>query len=102
MHIKIDNPTKTVRSMQTRNGQRFIAEQPALMFKEGENYPDKITITLGIEEQEHIANNKQPLDAGDYDFTDDCFNVSRYGAPEFRLQPQNMRPKSKANLAKAG
>lgn len=96
MHIKIEESLKTVRAMQTRNGVRYIAEQPALMFTEHENYPDKCTITLTIANEEHQANNKQPLEVGDYDYTDKCFSVNRYGSCEFRLTPENMTSRAKS------
>jgi hypothetical protein len=76
--IQIEKATSTNKSgVSKRTGNDYsIDEQPALLFKDGENYPDKIRISL--------KQGERPYPVGFYTLSDESFTVSGYGQLEVR------------------
>jgi len=85
MKILIENASKLpIRSFANKNGdeskgthQWHIAEQAALIFKDGSKYPDKFTLTLSFSTKESDAINVKPYDVGYYNIPDEAFYVDR-------------------------
>ena len=102
MHIQFEVSTKTVVSRPNRNNPNarwYIAEQPAIMFKEDSKYPDKFDLTLAVSDSEQEANNSQPFAVGSYVITDDSFGLDRNGNPQVdfsKLTPMAQAEKLKA------
>lgn len=76
--IQIEKATSSNKSGKSqRTGKEYsIDEQPALLFKDGETYPDKIRITL--------KQGERPYPVGIYTLADESFTVSGYGSLEVR------------------
>lgn len=76
--IEIESPRLTTKKgTSTRTGKEYqIHEQAALMFKDGSKYPDKIKVT--------VQDGESAYQPGRYVFSDDSYQVSRFGAPELR------------------
>jgi hypothetical protein len=76
--IQIEKATATNKSgTSQRTGQAYsIDEQSALLFKDGETYPDKIRISL--------KKGERPYPVGTYTLSDESFTVSGYGSLECR------------------
>ncbi len=80
MKIVIENQTKEVASVPKRNDDSkrwHIATQKALLFKNGESYPDKFELTLRITENESEANAINPFPVGEYTFSEDAYVIDR-------------------------
>lgn len=78
MKIEIENTKIEERSGTSNNTGRAytIREQQALMFKNGERFPDKIKLNLQAGQSAY-----QP---GLYELDDKSFSVSRYGSIDIR------------------
>ena len=76
--IQIEKATSTNKSgVSKRTGNEYsIDEQAALMFKEGETYPDKIRISL--------KKGERPYPVGFYTLADESYTVSGFGTLEVR------------------
>lgn len=69
--------TKTRSGVSKRTGNDYsITEQAALMFKEGERHPDKISINLD--------SGQPPYQVGVYLLDDSSYGVSNFGGIEVR------------------
>ncbi|MNF86118.1 Helix-destabilising protein [compost metagenome] len=76
--IQIEKATSVNKSGKSkRTGNDYsIDEQQALLFRDGESYPDKITITLKAGER--------PYPVGIYTLADESFVVAGFGKLEVR------------------
>lgn len=76
--VEIENSQITTRSgTSERTGKPYtIREQQALMFRDGERYPERIKVTL-----DEGTSAYQP---GRYSLSDASFSVSRFGAIQVR------------------
>lgn len=76
--IEIENAQITTRSgTSERTGKPYtIREQQALMFREGERYPERIKVTLD--------EGMSAYPPGLYTLSDASFSVSRFGAMQVR------------------
>lgn len=92
IRIEIETVKTSTRSgTSQRTGNAYsITEQPALLFREGERYPDKISITL--------ADGQGAYPVGQYTLDDSSFSVSRFGGLEVRpvLKPVPAQQRSAA------
>lgn len=78
IRIEIENSQILTRSgVSERTGKPYtIREQNALMFKDGEKYPERIKV--------NIDEGMSAYQPGFYAFADASYGVSRYGAPQLR------------------
>lgn len=79
MYFKIEQPLKTVSSSKKKppaEGNWYFVRQKALVFKDGESYPDKYNLTLLITDVEATANAHRPLETGEYVLPDHAFDFS--------------------------
>ena len=76
--IEVENAQIVTRSgVSDRTGKPYtIREQQALMFREGERYPERIKVTLD--------EGMSAYPPGRYTFSDASYVVSRFGAPTLR------------------
>lgn len=76
--IQIEKATSVNKSGKSkRTGNDYsMDEQQALLFREGENYPDKITITL--------KSGERPYPVGLYTLADESYIVAGFGKLEIR------------------
>jgi hypothetical protein len=78
MYFKIEKPVKNVRSSAKKNGAEghwYFVTQEALLFKDGETYPDKLELTTLITDVEAVANAHQPYPVGDYVIPDHAWEL---------------------------
>lgn len=76
--IQIEKATSVNKSGTSSRTQKAYSmdEQQALLFRDGENYPDKITITL--------KSGERPYPVGVYTLADESYIVAGFGKLEVR------------------
>lgn len=76
----------------------FIRQQNALLFKEGEKYPDKFTHRLAFSDNRQKRDNSQPIPPGQYIIDEQSFYIDRYGG--VRLGELYLKPMKQNTLSK--
>lgn len=79
MKVVIENPTAEVRSFPVKESETkrwYVKEQPALLFKDGEKYPEKYNHILAFTQNESEANQAKPLPAGEYSLAEAAYYVN--------------------------
>jgi len=78
MFIEIEaSSTITARNVQTQNGARDFYSQPALLWREGEKYPDKFTVPR--------SEGDNSLPAGKYTIMESTYQIDKFN--NLRLNP---------------
>lgn len=70
-------PIRSFANKNNKDARWFVAEQSALMFKDGSKYPDKFNINLAFSDSEQVALNVRPFPIGAYQLDDTAFSINR-------------------------
>lgn len=97
MYIQVEAPRVEIDSVPNsktpdKHSHWHFVRQPLLMFKNGENYPDKTKLMLTIASSEKEANEVKPFQSGFYVLADDAFSLVSTGA--------NREPELSCNFTK--
>jgi hypothetical protein len=85
MHIQIEEQTINSRDFphqRSSTGRYYVVSQPALMFKDGQKYPDKFPLDLIFTENKAEADNCKALPPGRYHLSEDAFYIDRNQRPQ--------------------
>lgn len=73
----------------------FTREQKALLFKDGEKYPDKFVHRLAFTENRMERDNSKPIPAGEYSIHPNSFTIDNFGG--LRLGALHLEPLKQSN-----
>ncbi len=94
MQILIENDELIKDQITSRkNGQVFYtAEQNALMFTEGSQYPHHFKIRLAFEDNPQKRDAVGPIAKGRYVLSDGAYIVSRFGELQLQVTAKTLKP----------
>ncbi len=81
MHIEIEKQEVTDRQFTSKTDGviNFTRVQPALLWKEGENYPDKIIVPLSFTQNQTERDTTTPKEIGHYKLADLSYYTDNFG-----------------------
>lgn len=96
MYIVIENEEIVKGQIRSRkNGVvYFTAEQNALMFTEGSQYPHHFKIRLAFDDVQANRDQVGPIAKGKYTLADSAYSISRFSEISLQVTAKNLKPVS--------
>lgn len=94
MYIVIENEEIVKDQINSRkNGVvYFTAEQNALIFTEGSQYPHHFKIRLAFDDSQQKRDSVGPIAKGKYLLADSAYTISRFGELALQVTAKNLKP----------